>query len=304
MSSTPPKQRHLYLVLDDWEEGYTIRKIDVETFHVAGVDAMDDHPVVAALPDPPVIRVEAAEHGQQAATFFTSLGTKILALPRSSSATGVPVFDTATLALTVAPHQSDALFRPTFFSVSGDRTYVLDGTITAGELRRRFQVLRAPAPPGRKLWSWNTVPSPPPFNPTSIVCHALHPDARTVFFSVDGAGTFSFNTQRLEWTCHGAWLLPFTGQAHYDAHLDAWVGICGEPDGAGHVCSCAVVAAGRGRRTPAPEWKIGAERLFCDDEKRHVGAALVYVGDSRFCLLECVKPKPKPAAGKTTTKKV
>lgn len=38
-----------------------------------------------------------------------------------------------------------------------------------------------------------------PFNPSSIVCHVVHPDARTVFPSVDGAGTFSFNTQRLEW---------------------------------------------------------------------------------------------------------
>jgi hypothetical protein len=33
MSSSSSKQ-HLYLVLEDWEQGYTIRKIAVESFDV------------------------------------------------------------------------------------------------------------------------------------------------------------------------------------------------------------------------------------------------------------------------------
>ncbi|RCV25032.1 hypothetical protein SETIT_5G134000v2 [Setaria italica] len=316
-------KRHLYLVLEDWEQGYTIRKIDVESFDAAsgdgggGIDANKDPEV---LPEPPVIRVEA-EHGQ--AALFTALGTRILALQRSAGA-GVPVFDTATLGLAVAPQpQGDALANsPTLVAIGGDRIYGLEGTkaaAAAGDRElRHFEVLRAPAPPGRTLWSWSAVPAPPPFNPSSVLCHAAHPDGRTVFFSAEcaagskagGSGTFSFNTQRLEWTCHGNWLLPFTGQAHYDAKLDAWVGICGgdtDTDGddagaaRGRVCSCGVVAPGR-RRVPAPECKLGAEPLFCEDEKRHVGAALVYMGDSRFCLLECVKPKPRAARTKKVWK--
>ncbi|CAL4952076.1 unnamed protein product [Urochloa decumbens] len=325
-------KRHLYVVLEDWEPGYTIRKIDVESF-----DAADDAAAAAkdpeALPEPPVIRVEA-DHGQPAAS-FAALGTKILALQPSAGAVGLPVFDTATLGLAVAPQpQGGALARrPTLVAVGGDRIYGLDGVrvkapAAAGRAAgaggdrelRHFEVLRAPAPPGRKIWSWSSVPAPPPFDPGSVVCHAVHPDGRTVFFSsaggssskAAGGGTFSFNTQRLEWTCHGAWMLPFAGQAHYDAKLDAWVGIyAGDTDNAGvdaaargRVCSYAVVAPGR-RRVPAPETKVCAEALFCEDEKRHAGSALVHMGDGgRFCVLECVKPKPRAAAAKTTTKKV
>ncbi|CAO2161382.1 unnamed protein product [Urochloa humidicola] len=318
------KRQHLYLVLEDWEHGYTIRKIDVESFDADDAAAAKDP---EALPEPPVIRVEA-DHDQPAS--FAALGTKILALQPSAGAPGLPVFDTATLGLAVAPQpQGDALARrPTLVAVGGDRIYGLEGlkvkAAAAGGVDREvrhFEVLRAPAPPGRKLWSWSSVPAPPPFDPSSVVCHAAHPDGRTVFFSASsaaggssskpagsgGVGTFSFNTQRLEWTCHGAWLLPFAGQAHYDARLDAWVGIYGgDTDDAGdvargRVCSCAVMAPGR-RRVPAPETKVGAEAMFCEDEKRHAGAALVQMGDGRFCVLEYVKPKPKAVAAKATKK--
>ncbi|CAO2185995.1 unnamed protein product [Urochloa humidicola] len=316
-------KRHLYLVLEDWEHGYTIRKIDVESFFDVDDDAAAKDP--EALPEPPVIRVEA-DHDQPA--FFAALGTKMLALQPSAGAPGLPVFDTATLGLAVAPQpQGDSLARrPTLVAVGGDRIYGLEGfrvkapntgAATAGSERevRHFEVLRAPAPPGRKLWSWNSVPAPPPFDPSSVVCHAAHPDGRTVFFSAASpsskpmtGGTFSFNTQRLEWTCHGAWLLPFAGQAHYDARLDAWVGIYGGGDtdagaASGRVCSCAVVSPGR-RRVPAPETKVGTEALFCEDEKRHAGAALVHMGDGRFCVVECVKPKPRAAVAAKATKKV
>ncbi|CAL4978325.1 unnamed protein product [Urochloa decumbens] len=320
------KRQHLYLVLEDWEHGYTIRKIDVESFDAADDAAAAKDP--EALPEPPVIRVEA-DHSQPA--FFPALGTKILALQPSAGAAALPVFDAATMGLAVAPQpQGDALARrPTLVAVGSDRIYGLEGvrvkSPSGGEREvRHFEVLRAPAPPGTKLWSWSSVPAPPPFDPGCVTCHAAHPDGRTVFFSAaaasgasskvgsGGGGTFSFNTQRLEWTCHGAWMLPFAGQAHYDAKLDAWVGIyAGDTDNAGgdaaargRVCSCAVVAPGR-RRMPAPETKVCAEALFCEDEKRHAGAALVHMGDGgRFCVLECVKPKPKPAAAKATTKKV
>ncbi|KAL6627289.1 hypothetical protein ACP70R_031015 [Stipagrostis hirtigluma subsp. patula] len=307
-------KRHLYLVLEDWEQGYTIRKIDVDSFEAAGasdgagLDSMDPAP----LPDPPVFRVEA-EHGH--AALFTAVGTRILAVHRSAGA-GVPVFDTATLALAVAPHPppGDALvYCPTLVAVGGDRVYGLDCASYGDRAPRRFEALHAPAPPRRRQWSWSAVPAPPPFNPLFVACHAVHPDGRTVFFSVDvdplgpakkqSSGTFSFDTKRLEWNYHGGWMLPFRGQAHFDGELNAWVGLGGGGHGdAGvdshvHVCCCDVVAPGRSRNKPPPPatLKLGAELLFCDDKKRHVGAALVYLGESRFCLLECVKAK----AGKT-----
>ncbi|KAL6627285.1 hypothetical protein ACP70R_031011 [Stipagrostis hirtigluma subsp. patula] len=296
---------HLYLVLEDWENGYTIRKIDVESFDAAGdggVNSKEPEP----LPDPPLLRVEA-EHGQ--AAFFTAVGTRILAMHRSAGA-GIPVLDTATLGLVVAPRPpGDALAQcPTLVAVGGDRIYGLECGRASDREPRHFEVLPAPAPPRRKQWSWSTVPAPLPFNPLFVASYAVHPDGRTVFFSVEcfgsnkrNSGTFSFDTKLIEWSYRGDWLLPFRGQAHYDGELNAWVGLGGHSDDADtrrHVCSCDVVEPG-GAVTPPPAWKVGAELLFCKDKKRHAGAALVYMGDSRFCLLESVKPK----AGKKKKKK-
>lgn len=88
-------------------------------------------------------------------------------------------------------------------------------------------------------WSWGSTssPPPPPFGGgrRRITGYALHPDGRTIFVSVakrtpdhDDVGdrpdeevTFSYDTERAEWARRGGWLLPFDGQAHYDAELDA-----------------------------------------------------------------------------------
>ncbi|OEL24114.1 hypothetical protein BAE44_0014867 [Dichanthelium oligosanthes] len=190
--------------------------------------------------------------------------------PGSSAGAGVPVFDTSTLGLAVAPlPQGHALAQcPTLVAVGGDRIYGLEGTKAAGDREVcHFEVLRAPAPPGRRQWS----------------CRLLRRAPRRPH-------------------------LVLLRRAPYDARLDAWVGICGDDtDDAGargRVCWCDVVAPGR-RRIPAPEWKLEAEPLFFEDEKRHAGAALVYMGNSRFCLLEFVKPTPEPVKPKATgTKKV
>lgn len=287
-------KRHLYVVLKDYDNGYTVRKI-----HVDGFFDSDDRPA-QPLPEPPAFQVEAAEHGET--TLFTSLGHRILAMSQHAA----PGFDTATLGLALAPPpQSD---RPVLVPAGVDRVFALGPNREA----RHFEVMHAPSPPRRVRWQWSAVPSPPPFNPLLVTCHAAHPDGRTVFFSAesggarskDSGGTFSFDTKRLEWTCHGAWLLPFAGQAHYDPELDAWVGLCGrhhqDAAGNGGLCSCDVVVPER-RRAQAPAWKAcAAAGLVCDDRRRHVGAKLVYMGDSRFCLLECVeeptKPKPQQQA--------
>jgi hypothetical protein len=100
-------------------------------------------------------------------------------------------------------------------------------------------------------------------------------------------GTFSFDTERLEWTCHGSWQLPFSGRAYYLAELDAWVGICRHKGGTGHLCSSDVVPVGVGAGTTTmPRWKLGEERLFDRESPRHLGARLVHMGGTRFCLVE------------------
>jgi hypothetical protein len=89
----------------------------------------------------------------------------------------------------------------------------------------------------------------------------------------DRHGTFSFDTERLQWTHHGDWLLPFRGQAYYDADLDAWVGLCREKERAGYLCFCDVPpAAVTPNCKEPPPWKLGEDRLFCPNSDRHLGA--------------------------------
>lgn len=69
-------------------------------------------------------------------------------------------------------------------------------------------------------WSGHSVPDR---LKDGIYAHALHPEGRAFFVSsrlfcyVDRAvsyDTFSYDTERGEWTHHGDWKLPFQGQAH------------------------------------------------------------------------------------------
>ena len=105
-----------------------------------------------------------------------------------------------------------------------------------------------------------------------------------------GQGTFSYDTVSGGWTRHGDWELPFVGQAHYDAGLQAWVGLHEDAGGRrpdGYLCSCDVPRLGAGA---APGWKLGKEKLFRKDPaERHVDAKLVDMGgDGTFCLVEIV----------------
>uniref|UniRef100_A0A0E0CBX9 Uncharacterized protein n=1 Tax=Oryza meridionalis TaxID=40149 RepID=A0A0E0CBX9_9ORYZ len=202
----------------------------------------------------------------------------------------------------------------TVFVPVGDKLYALDGGGDSGRAVS-FQVLFPSG--GAGWWSWSSVASaaPPPFDPSRITSYAAHPNGRAFFVSMarkdvpffpalsrgwlwlHAGSTFCFDTESLEWTDYGCWMLPFQGQGHYDAELDAWVGICRHPDKPGRLCSSDVPAPrirGRDSRWRVPSCKIGKDVLFCKDKERHRGVALQYMGsDSNFCLLECVE---QPAA--------
>ncbi|CAL4885758.1 unnamed protein product [Urochloa decumbens] len=206
------QRQHLYLLLDDWERGYSVRKLDVNDF-----DSFANN--TTNLPPPK---------------------------------------------------------RGKLFLFLEDRTEYLGDPPTHDS--------KAP-------WSWTTINSQLPFYNMQVACYALHPDGRTFFVSAgssrhdDCPGTFSFDAERLEWTYHGDWLLPFDGQAYFDAELEAWVGFARGKDNAGYLCSCDVppVAA---ELTSPPSWKLGMDKMFHKESELHRGAKLVYMGDSKFCLVE------------------
>ncbi|KAL6616588.1 hypothetical protein ACP70R_038858 [Stipagrostis hirtigluma subsp. patula] len=295
-----PHQQHLYLVLDNPkpEEGYNIHKIDV-TRDLDPDDTDDLDTRARPLPGPPLIRVDAKHGG---AKLFVAHGTKILAM-HPSPGHAAPALDTRTMAITaipLPPTSEDQLYSYSPFVSVGDKLYSMDDS--------HFKVLG-----GGRCRSWSSVPSPPPFDPDNVACYAVHPDGRTIFFTIyyasdlkapfarprgrvcsddDYAGaTVSFDTETLKWTLQGYWRLPFVGQAHYDAKLDAWVGLQ-DSGRKGRICTCDVpppiAGEGDAGEQPAPAWKLGKNLLFRGKSRRYLDGALVYMGNSTFCVLECV----------------
>ncbi|RCV35269.1 hypothetical protein SETIT_7G227200v2, partial [Setaria italica] len=264
------RRRHLYLVLDDWEKGYSIYRVAEDDFHSApGVDARPA--------ESPLVCIEA-QHPFSCC--FAAHGTKIFAMQPPESSPGVPVFDTETLGETVCHHPPSR----GLVSISNKPVYASAGGSLMALVYFNVDVLGGP---GDQPWSWSRVNEPAPFASNRVSCYALHPDGHTVLMSVRAwrpttaethpyyhggrDSTFAFDTEARQWTYIGEWLLPFHGRAYYDRELDALVGVCHYKEGPGAM----------------PSWRIGVEVFFHADSDHHMGATLVYMGDSRFCLLEC-----------------
>ncbi|KAF2921921.1 uncharacterized protein [Oryza sativa Japonica Group] len=286
------KQRHLYLVLDDWEAGYSIHKVVDDDFGA--------RPAAAAAKHNPLIRIQA-QHAYS--RFFAAHGTKIIAMHPASFSPGIPVFDTRTLEMAVyPPPKSRSIICPPVYASVGDRlvTFVHQYLEVLGPHPPRSAAVDDDDEPEPPPWSWTTVEPLPQFHSGLVTGYALHPDGRTIFISIEDCvtfgtrkSTFSFDAGRLEWTRVGDWMLPFEGQAHYDRELDAWVGICRYGEGTGHLCCCDVPpspAADAACTTTLPAWKFCKEVMFKKGFTGYWGATLVYMGDSRFCLVDCRVP--------------
>ncbi|RLM73807.1 hypothetical protein C2845_PM15G20610 [Panicum miliaceum] len=292
----------LYLVVDDWELGYSIHKLDVDEFES---DAGGGGNKLRRLPEPCALRIEAPADCSPA--ILASIGTKIFFITDRwfRAETPMLIYDTETASLAVGPRPTPAL-RPLgfiFFVPVDQRLHAFNPR--RGGQQCSFEVLsRAPRDEEDEFrlsriaerWSVASVPAPMPLGKHELVtAYAVHPDGRTIFVSAwnrsrlvgeRDEGTHSFDTRSSVWTWHGEWKLPFHDQGYYVEELDAWVGLRRD----GFLCSCAV--ASRGGTAALPEWKLGRKTLFREDPKSHVGAPmLTYMGDGRFCLVECA-PRP------------
>jgi hypothetical protein len=149
----------------------------------------------------------------------------------------------------------------------------------------------------RKWSKWCRLEDPP-FNTDLATSHAVHPDGRTIFVSLNVEGrdtgdTFTFDTaaRKPKWRVHRGWQLPFKGAAYHDRELDAWVGLTNDPATLGHLCACEAPSTEDVSWQP-PSWKLSKEKLFRQDRvEKHTGATLVYLGAgyrSRFCLVQCL----------------
>lgn len=282
-------KKHLYLFLDDWKEGYSMHKIDADTLQ----DDTNEEQV--GFPEPATLRLGARE------LCPTVLGSEIFIVtaPRCGQ-TPILVYSTETGGLTMGPRLPAPLVGCFDISVAAaDRLYGLSSFPMCGEQQHAFEVLsRAPncnkeqwSTKPRMDWSWKSVPSPPPLHKEeNITSFALHPDGHTIFMSTHdqhnlslARGTYSFDARHCKWRWHGKWVLPFEGQGYFDSDIDAWVGLHGD----GYICTCQVPSRSDSS-TMHPDWQISKDKLFCSESERHLGATLTYMGDTQFCLVECV----------------
>ena len=273
--SRPVQKKHLYLVLNDWAKGITIRKIDIDSLD--GSSDLD-------LEEPPVVRLAspAPSHHMN----FAALGSNIFIA--SSRHPGTMVYDTETAGVAIGPRLPDPLLGGTqIFVTTADMQQLYVYKYSIKDAQRSFEVMSTvgiDSNPSRD-WSWTSELSAPPFTDDEIITsYAMHPDGRTIFMSVNNnrnvSRTYSFNTSNDDWRFHGEWAFPFQGQGYFDSELDAWVGL--QKDG--RICSCQVPCCTR-PVIMKPDWKMAKEKLFLK-QPGSLGATLTYMGDTRFCLVE------------------
>ncbi|KAE8808069.1 hypothetical protein D1007_15497 [Hordeum vulgare] len=286
-------KKHLYLVLDDWDTGFSIYKVDADTLQDTCTD------VQLGFLDPPVLRFPVRRHDMG----FTAFGNSIfIATNPRCPQTPTLIYDTETAGITIGPSLPRSLLGGIDISVAlGGMLYALR-SCHVGE-QHSFEAMSWAATGNDELWyprpdmdwSWKSVPSPPPFAADDIISsYALHPDGHTIFMSAHDRyyqhvpkGTFSFDTKRSEWRWHGEWALPFQGQGYYDSELDAWIGLCND----GYICACEV-ASRSSESDLQPYWKIVKEKMFLKVPERRLAATsatLAYMGNSNFCLVDCVQ---------------
>ncbi|CAO2200276.1 unnamed protein product [Urochloa humidicola] len=114
-------RKHLYLVLDDWDQGYSIHKIDADTSD-SNSDSDNDDP--QHLSEPPALRLEApAGDEPHTGVSFAALGTKLFALMNHRSGL---VYDAKTAVVSVGVHAPAQMACGYGVSVAaGDVLYVL-----------------------------------------------------------------------------------------------------------------------------------------------------------------------------------
>ncbi|KAL6620214.1 hypothetical protein ACP70R_035353 [Stipagrostis hirtigluma subsp. patula] len=303
------RRKHLYVVVDDWNKGFSIYKIDADGFDSYS-DGEEDltgaEGAAGRLPEPPAVRLESP--GPDVPMFFTALGSKIfIVTDRRCGQTPALVFDTETAGLAIGPRVPAQLQCGFNVVVAADETLYAFSSPSYNK-QDSFEVMSwAPTCldqldgytryPNEEAWSWKSLPAPPqPFDPYEIITsYALHPNGHTIFMTTSyrdrpilKKSTYSFNTKNHAWRWH-AWVLPFRGQGHFDSELDAWVGLHKD----GYICSCRV-ASDSGSATPINlgliqlDWQMGKNKVFCKDRERYVTASLTYMGRSKFCLVESV----------------
>ncbi|CAN6283310.1 unnamed protein product [Urochloa humidicola] len=282
------QQPHLYLILDDWEHGYSFHKVDLSS-DAPGVipDEGIARGAATCLPAP-FFRLEAQ---RERPFYFTASGSKIWVMhPKeegSSDDYGAACFEVHAETFAFVPRHADQL-RPIYFHI-GDKLFAL-GCFSLQSLD-----IGVEKHPAGVASSWSD-PVDVPVDSVDAISHAVFPDGRTIFVSIGFVPvecTFSFHLSEdgSLGMCknQGEWVLPFHGRGYFNNKLNTWIGLSLYREKPGHICSCDLAAASATSQH-CPDVKYTEDSLFTmEPDDRHVGATLVYMGHgSKFCLVECI----------------
>lgn len=286
------RMTHLYLILDDWESGYSFRMIDCSSNDSAWLIPGGIVPggiareAGTSLPRPFFcLNAERRMH-----MHFASIGSKILAMPPSAEDDNIDIggvcLDVHTRGVIFVPRHANQ-HRPMYFHI-GRRLFGLDCSFF------QFLDMQVLDSPGIKV-PWCDLPKPP-FDPSFAISHALLPNEETIFVSVGFIGpdaTFSFHIAEdgsMDWKRISNWMMPFRGRAYFDHKLDTWIGLPMLGVKRGYICSCQLKS---GTTEHRPEVKYSNEYLFSGDPaETHIGATLVCMGQKgKYCLIESVGVK-------------
>ncbi|CAN6343827.1 unnamed protein product [Urochloa humidicola] len=311
-ADSPPmanrQPQRLYLVLDDYPWGYSIREL-LPPFpsKTHSPRRHKNKGVPQCLPQP-IICFEAP---RGCPLYFTAIGTRIVATHRrdlcgdQSVPVSLPIVDVRWRGVTFGPCQVGPCQvypnNPIYLPVQ-DELFVLD---TSSFRKLSFKPLWPPrlesSDTSTAEWSWCELPQQP-FDRIDVTSYAIL--GQNILFSTEAEGeptwlpdeqtllpstetypaTFALDTVELEWKRYGNWMLPFTGRAFFVSRLQAFVGLSKDLDTSGHLCCCKAEAT-----DDPPVWKLGKENLFSEDpDESHVGATLINIGRNVFCLVQCV----------------
>ncbi|KAL6627523.1 hypothetical protein ACP70R_031249 [Stipagrostis hirtigluma subsp. patula] len=298
---TGARRRHLYLVLDDWELGYSIRKVDLSSDTdsdeadepwrqqaAADDDDDDDGKTEQRLP-PAVFRLEAP---RSHSGLFAAMGTKIMATHHTRSCNTILMFDVHTRALTFAPRQESPPNRlcNAYVQVDG-KLFSLDPA--------SFEMLHPPSTAAHRPSSASAAVRrrrpcrPMPQTPTWMVVARASGTTAPLHHRSRRAPQRTDHLLRLGGSHHEAFQGRHLLLRHRDLPVETPRPLGCPVDTLGHLSACDVISVDTDRvdRQPPPAFKLSKEKLFCVDDaaEQHIGATLVYMGGgSRFCLGQCL----------------
>ncbi|KAI4962689.1 hypothetical protein ZWY2020_027844 [Hordeum vulgare] len=300
------RRKHLYLVLDDWDNGFSLHKMDALSL----LDDSDDDGgrELERLPDPPAVRITEA---RQSPMLFAGLGTSIFVankIQRSPKVTGALVYDTETAAIAMGPapgehmlllrrrqpqrNQGRSCIRWEKHTTATDQS---TRGAPGGRIRPRAVMGALPRRTGRAM-----APQPRVGLGERRRAHGAVRRQRGNRRLLRGApgrahhilldekqGVATRRHLFLRHEAAGVEVARGMGAAFHRAGLlrkeiDAWVGLHED----NYICCCRAATATPGA---APEWRKTEQKLYREgDRDRRLGATLTYMGNNVFCLVESV----------------